>query len=809
MEAPELLDFAVDDEEDGTLFPAWEFGASDLPTPCPLPATVPPPILPSPRAAAGEGSEPVGKRDPRLLCSNFLEGRVPCSCPAADEVEPAEWGDKPMAGAVGGDRKRARKARATPVAALRCQVPGCEADIGELKGYHRRHRVCLRCACAPCVVLDGQSKRYCQQCGKFHMLSDFEEGKRSCRRKLERHNKRRRRRHTDGVSMMGKEKDPHGSLQMNVSCVDKSMTEMLFGVACHTEEKVINNKPMERKVLHESDDGCDTKFNLLSGFTTICGNSFLSFAASSEPQNEEKDDNPKSPISSTLCNSKSTYSSTCPTGRVSFKLYDWNPAEFPRQLRHQIFKWLESMPVELEGYIRPGCTFMTIFIAMPDFMWEKLSQDVAGCIENLIYAPESLLVRRGNIHIYLCDTIVQILKDQKPLMNTRMEVQVPRLHYVYPTLFEAGRPVEFIACGTNLNRAKLRFLVSFAGKYLELSSCLAISHRVTKPCNISDTDHICDDENEMFQINIPQTDSDVFGPAFLEVENELGVSNFIPVLFGSKLICSEFERISRAIFDSCCSDGIYRTTNIDATSYSGNSFVSKQIGIPALLLDIAWVLQEPGLEKREQLLSSTSIHRLVNLLKFLLQIKSLILMEVVLHYVDGINSLSLHEVNNTLDGDWLLFLNYINQAREVLSQRTTQHMRSESGSRNLSPCPHFSQSSRENDTKDSMLSANQEFVREDEDSVELTLSPSNQENHEAISLVAVARKRTSICCQLQIDDRWKKGSWGSTLFRKASMHVALAVGVGAIICFVACLTLFHSQKAGGFAVSIRSHLFNH
>lgn len=85
---------------------------------------------------------------------------------------------------------------------------------------------------------------------------------------------------------------------------------MLFGVACHTEEKVISNKLMERKVLHESDDGCDTKFNLLSGFTPIRGNSFLSFAASSEPQNEEKDDNPKSPISSTLCNSKSTYSST-------------------------------------------------------------------------------------------------------------------------------------------------------------------------------------------------------------------------------------------------------------------------------------------------------------------------------------------------------------------------------------------------------------------------------------------------------------------------------------------------------------------
>ncbi|KAF9611227.1 hypothetical protein IFM89_027777 [Coptis chinensis] len=55
------------------------------------------------------------------------------------------------------------------------------------------------------------------------------------------------------------------------------------------------------------------------------------------------------------------------TGRISFKLYDWNPAEFPRRLRHQIFQWLSSMPVELEGYIRPGCIILTLFIAMPHF----------------------------------------------------------------------------------------------------------------------------------------------------------------------------------------------------------------------------------------------------------------------------------------------------------------------------------------------------------------------------------------------------------------------------------------------------------
>lgn len=40
----------------------------------------------------------------------------------------------------------------------------------------------------------------------------------------------------------------------------------------------------------------------------------------------------------------------------------------------QIFEWLAGMPVELEGYIRPGCTILTVFIAMPQFMWEKVHQ---------------------------------------------------------------------------------------------------------------------------------------------------------------------------------------------------------------------------------------------------------------------------------------------------------------------------------------------------------------------------------------------------------------------------------------------------
>ncbi|WOL03341.1 hypothetical protein Cni_G12061 [Canna indica] len=780
-----LADFAVDDEdEDDTLFPAWALSASDLLTPLPPPVTAPTPLLLAP--PPGEDSDLALQRDPRLFCSNFLAGRTPCSCPGKDGMVTDAGAS---AGAVGGGRKP----RAAPVVALLCQVPGCQADIRELKGYHRRHRVCLRCASASAVVLDGGSKRYCQQCGKFHMLSDFDEGKRSCRRKLERHNKRRLRRHTDTIIMAQKDKDPQRGPQIEVSCIGECKTEV-NDLSCQTDEKVVGNKLIERKVPLELDDGYDSSFSLLSCFTTTpVDHDIFSFTASNKPHNEEKVDNSKFSISSTLCNSKSGYSSACPTGRISFKLYDWNPAEFPRQLRHQILHWLASMPVELEGYIRPGCTFLTAFISMPDFMWEKLSLDVSGCIQDLIYAPESLLVGRGNIHINLFNTIVQIIKGEIPLVSTRMEVQVPMLHYIYPTVFEAGQPVEFIACGSNLNQPKFRFLVSFSEKYLELSSSVVISNDKDTTCNIKD---VHNGEHETFRINIPQTDSNIFGPAFVEVENELGVSNFVPILFANKLVCSELQRIYRILCDSCC---IVDTSYI----FSTYTFVSKQVGIPTLLLDIGWVLREPRLEKTKEIVSSTNIQRLVNLLKFLLQMESFILLQAVLRYIDEINWPSHHEAIDISDGDWCLFLNYVNQAREMLSQITPHHMIRKSDSRSMTPpdC-HFSQSCGKNDTQHNLISANQDSEGRNNDGFDLiALEP---ENCEATPLIALERSRTLIC-QPQVDVRWKTLPCFS---KHSSMHVALILAVSALVCFAACVTLFHPHNAADIVTFIRRRLFH-
>ncbi|WOL03234.1 squamosa promoter-binding-like protein 6 [Canna indica] len=78
-----------------------------------------------------------------------------------------------------------------------CQVEGCEADLSDSKDYHRRHKVCEMHAKASSAIVRNAIQRFCQQCSRFHLLEEFDEGKRSCRRRLAGHNKRRRKTHLE------------------------------------------------------------------------------------------------------------------------------------------------------------------------------------------------------------------------------------------------------------------------------------------------------------------------------------------------------------------------------------------------------------------------------------------------------------------------------------------------------------------------------------------------------------------------------------------------------------------------------------
>ena len=78
-----------------------------------------------------------------------------------------------------------------------CQVEGCRVDLSCGKDYHRRHKVCEVHSKASEALVGNTMQRFCQQCSRFHALQEFDDGKRSCRRRLAGHNKRRRKTHAE------------------------------------------------------------------------------------------------------------------------------------------------------------------------------------------------------------------------------------------------------------------------------------------------------------------------------------------------------------------------------------------------------------------------------------------------------------------------------------------------------------------------------------------------------------------------------------------------------------------------------------
>ena len=56
----------------------------------------------------------------------------------------------------------------------------------------QKYRICTQHTQSRAVEIEGSLVRFCQQCGRFHPTIDFDDGRRSCRRSLDRHKERRR-----------------------------------------------------------------------------------------------------------------------------------------------------------------------------------------------------------------------------------------------------------------------------------------------------------------------------------------------------------------------------------------------------------------------------------------------------------------------------------------------------------------------------------------------------------------------------------------------------------------------------------------
>ncbi|XP_066349057.1 protein LIGULELESS 1-like [Miscanthus floridulus] len=129
----------------------------------------------------------------------------------------------------------------------RCQAEGCKADLSSAKRYHRRHKVCEHHSKAPGVVTaGGLHQRFCQQCSRFHLLDEFDDAKKSCRKRLADHNRRRRKSKPSDADAGDKKrahankaaaaKDKAGSSSKNMDIGDGLGTQILGSALLFKEQ---------------------------------------------------------------------------------------------------------------------------------------------------------------------------------------------------------------------------------------------------------------------------------------------------------------------------------------------------------------------------------------------------------------------------------------------------------------------------------------------------------------------------------------------------------------------------------------------
>ncbi|CAE6054911.1 unnamed protein product [Arabidopsis arenosa] len=367
-------------------------------------------------------------------------------------------------------------AKKTKFGAAVCQVENCEADLSKVKDYHRRHKVCEMHSKATSAIVGGILQRFCQQCSRFHLLQEFDEGKRSCRRRLAGHNKRRRKTNPEP----GANGNPSDDQSSNYLLI--SLLKILSNMHNHTGDQDLMSHLLKSLVSHAGEQLGKNLVELLlqggSQGSLNIGNSAL-LGIEQAPQEDlkqlsvnvprqdgtatetrsekqvkmndfdlndiyidsddtdiERSPPPTNPATSSLDYPSWIHQSSPPqtsrnsdsasdqspssssedaqmrTGRIVFKLFGKEPNEFPIVLRGQILDWLSHSPTDMESYIRPGCIVLTIYLRQAETAWEELLDDLGFSLRKLLDLSDDPLWTTGWIYVRVQNQLAFVYNGQ-------------------------------------------------------------------------------------------------------------------------------------------------------------------------------------------------------------------------------------------------------------------------------------------------------------------------------------------------------------------------------------------------------------
>lgn len=526
-----------------------------------------------------------------------------------------------------------------------CQVEDCGADLTSAKDYHRRHKVCEMHSKATGALVAGVLQRFCQQCSRFHLLQEFDEGKRSCRRRLAGHNKRRRKTQPEAAANNSSNDDqsstyilmsllktlsnmhtnqsnetsdpdllshllrslinqssPHGdklsgllqdshNLLNNATFANSDVVAALLsnvGPPRHSQHNlpVIASEVSQSRLSPEDVKGqqnhttvipkkdsppCSRDSDTSAGRSGLYAFDLNDAYVDSDECTEELErshvtidvattsiecptyvqhDSDQSSPPQTSGNSDSTAAqspaSSCGeaqsrTDRIVIKLFGKEPSDLPFLLRAQILDWLSQSPSDIEGYIRPGCIVLTIYLRLAVSEWEELCFDLNSSLSMLLDSYEvDNFWAKGWSYFRMQQQIAFTFNGE-----IVAETSLPPANELYSSVLSV-KPIavsmsdraQFVVKGYNINRPSNRLLCALEGNYLVEEASDEMSAEV-----IDALDGNGNIQCRRFTCSVPV----LIGRGFIEVEDD-GVSNsFFPFIVAEEDVCSEIRTLERAI----------------------------------------------------------------------------------------------------------------------------------------------------------------------------------------------------------------------------------------------------------------------
>uniref|UniRef100_A0A0A9ESR2 Uncharacterized protein n=1 Tax=Arundo donax TaxID=35708 RepID=A0A0A9ESR2_ARUDO len=280
-----------------------------------------------------------------------------------------------------------------------------------------------------------------------------------------------------------------------------------------------------------------------------------------------------------------------------------------------------------------------------------------------------------------------------------------------------------------------------------------------------------------------------------------GLSNFVPILFGSKQLCSELERIQ----DALCGWS-YKNNSVFGESPGASSDLCERrklqsAAMSGFLIDIGWLIRKPTPEEFKNVLSLTNIQRWICMLKFLIQNDFISVLEIIVKSVDNIvgSEILSNLERGRLEDHVAAFLGYVSHARNIVDHRAKHDKESQLETRWVN----------DNSPNQPSLDTSVPLAKNDTGpggDYDLVSTNADCREEDTVPLVTkdVSHRQ---CCHPDMNTRWLKPSLVITFPGGATrMRLLTTVVVAAVLCFTAFVVLFHPHRVGVGAAPVKRYL---